>query len=66
MENKTITITKVEFLEAVTKALVNYEDKVKKLTDDYPEEMTLQNMIFGSEITKVLFDETEDESKGEE
>ena len=66
MENKTITITKVEFLNAVTKAVVNYENEMKKLTDDYPAAMTLQNMIFGSEIEKVLFNKTEDESKGEE
>ena len=66
MGNKTITITKVEFLNAVSKAVVNYENKMKKLTDDYPSAMTLQNIIFGSEIEKVLFNKTEDESKGEE
>ena len=66
MDNKTITITKEEFTGAIAKAVGIFENRIKKVAGECPAALTLQNMIFGAEVTKVLFGENEDESKGEE
>lgn len=67
MENKTITITEEQFVEAVAKACQNFDTKMSE-TDAascVSLAMNLQNMMFGIEIKKVLFG-IEDENKGEE
>lgn len=68
MENKTITITNEQFQDAIAIACENFEKKAGKAgISESPKlaAMLLQNMMFGIEITDVLFG-TETENKGEE
>ena len=68
MENKTITITKEQFGDAIAKACENFEKKAEKAGVSASPKMTamlLQNLMFGIEISEVLFG-TENENKGEE
>ena len=58
-----ITITPGQFQNAVMKANDNWMSIVKKMEPSNPMTFTItgmQNMIFGLELTKVLFDESED------
>ena len=69
MENKTITITEEAFCDAIAEAIVRFEAGMDSV-DDMPSiskaAMTMQNMMFGVEIKRVLFDKTQCENKGEE
>lgn len=68
MENKTITITRSQLQDAIAKACENFEKKAGIAgISESPKlaVMLLQNLMFGIEISKVLFG-TENENKGEE
>ena len=69
MENKTITITEEQFAVAIAEAIVRFEagmDSVGDMPSISKTAMTMQNMMFGVEIKRVLFDKTQCENKGEE
>lgn len=67
MKNKTITITEEQFARAVAEACQNFDTAMDKIAEvpSATVAMSLQNMIFGIEIKKVLFG-TKAENKGEE
>lgn len=70
-ENKTITITEEQFREAVVKANDQWISIAQKAKDINPMTMMItgmQNMMFGAELTKILFfedsrEQTESEDK---
>lgn len=68
MANKTITITEEQLAVAIADACENFDMAMNAVDDCFSSTraaMMLQNMMFGLEIKKVLF-ETKDENKGEE
>ena len=65
MLNKTITITEEQFLKAVSKANDEWMSIADKKDMENPSAramMMMHNMLFGTTLAKVLFDE----NKGEE
>ena len=65
MGNKTITITEEQFAKAIADACVKFDREFEKASDgtsSIPGIIVFQNMMFGLELKKVLFDE----NKGEE
>ena len=67
MNEKTITITKEQFAEAVSEASDKFMAIGQDANDRNPMTlaiMGMQNMMFGSLIARVLFGEEENESEG--
>lgn len=63
MENKTITITEEQFRDAIEKADEKWREIGKKADCQDPMKhmmMSIHNIMFGSLIAKVLFEESED------
>lgn len=65
MSKETITITREQFVKAVSKASDKFMAIGEDVNNNKKDAMTLaimgmQNMMFGSLIAKVLFEESED------
>lgn len=62
-EEKTITITKDQFHDAVIEASEKFAEKLEDAKDgDHMVKMmmSMQNLAFGASIAKILFGESED------